>query len=276
LWKKLVAAPVTYSSSGYTPVFRKWRESFQEGHGTGGFYRVGGACPLHALGDDNLDCGHGNDLYKLKYFEKSPDGSREQLEMIEAVLDIARFLVGFLPWILFLFLPTEGWEPLRRAVLICLAASVVFSWKALRERFLLQWTSTMFFLFCALAFYGFNWVWLARHMSVVANLVLDGTIWLTVVAGRPFTLQYAQLETPREFWDTQAFRSGCRSIAIFWGVLLLVPSVFSIFRLFSPGALPNAFYFLLTIFCMVFGIVSTTIFKRVKRKQRMAFDAESN
>ena len=189
--------------------------------------------------------------------------------MMDALLDIARFLLGFLPWILFLFLPTGGWAPLRRAVLICLAASVVFSWKALKDRFLLQWATSVFFLFCAVSFYGFHWIWPAKHMSVIANLVLDGIIWLTVLAGKPFTMQYAKAETPRELWDTEAFKSGCRSIAIFWGALLFVPLAFSIFRVFHPAALPDVFYLLLTIFCMIFGIVSTTLFKRNKRKQRM-------
>ena len=35
--------------------------------------------------------------------------------MIGELLDIAKFVLGFLPWILFLFLPTDGWDALRRA-----------------------------------------------------------------------------------------------------------------------------------------------------------------
>lgn len=192
--------------------------------------------------------------------------------MLDTLLEIARFAFGFLPWILFLFLPTDGWEPLRRAVLICLVASVAFSLKALRDRFILQWTSVAFFLFCTIAFYGFHWVWLANHMSVIANLVLDAIIWLTVLAGKPFTLQYARAEAPREVWNSEAFIKGCRAIAIFWGALLLVPSAFSIFRIIYPAALPKTFYFLLTLFCMVFGIVSTTWFKRVKRRRRVTMN----
>lgn len=196
--------------------------------------------------------------------------------MMDELLDIARFIIGFLPWILFLLLPTSGWEPLRRAVLICLIVSVVFSWKALRDRFILQWVTAVFFLFCAISFYGFKWIWLANHMSVIANVVLDGAIWLTVAAGKPFTLQYARAEAPREFWDTEAFIRGCRSIAIFWGALLLVPSVANIFRLYYPVALPKAVYFLVTLTCMIFGITYTTFFKRRKRRQRMALNAQSN
>ncbi len=193
--------------------------------------------------------------------------------MMDTLLDIGRFMIGFLPWILLLFLPTDGWESLRRAVLICLAASVVFSLKALRERFILQWTTTVFFLFCAISFYGFNWVWLANHMSVVANLVLDAIIWLSVLSGKPFTLQYAKAEAPPEVWNTEAFIRGCRSIAIFWGTLLLVPSALSLLNLFFPAALPKSLDFFITTTCMILGIVWTTLFKRAKRRQRPAFEA---
>ncbi|MGC9196092.1 MAG: hypothetical protein ACP5IL_11650 [Syntrophobacteraceae bacterium] len=195
--------------------------------------------------------------------------------MMDILLDIGRFVLGFLPWILFLFLPTDGWEPLRRAVLICLAASVVFSLKALRERFILQWTTVAFFLFCAISFYGFNWVWLARHMSVIANLVLDAIIWLSIVSGKPFTLQYAKAEAPPEVWNSEAFIRGCRSIALFWGALLLVPSAFSFLGLFYPAALPRGLGFFITLTCMVLGIVWTTLFKRAKRRQRAALDAQA-
>jgi carotenoid cleavage dioxygenase len=196
--------------------------------------------------------------------------------MMDTLLDVGRFLIGFLPWILFLYLPTNGWEPLRRAVLMCLAASIVFSLKALRERFILQWATVAFFLFCAISFYGFNWVWLANHMSVVANLVLDAIIWLSILAGKPFTLQYAKAEAPSEIWHTEAFLRGCRSIAVFWGALLLVPSALSLLDLFYPAALPKGFHFFITPACMVLGIVWTTLFKRAKRRQRTALGAQAN
>jgi hypothetical protein len=64
--------------------------------------------------------------------------------MMDDLLDVAKFVAGFLPWILFLILPTDGWDPLRQAVVICLAASIVFAWKALRNGFILQWTTLLF------------------------------------------------------------------------------------------------------------------------------------
>lgn len=190
--------------------------------------------------------------------------------MINELIEILKFVLGFLPWILLLLLPTDGWDALRKAVVVCLIASVVSSWKELRKRFILQWCTLAFFFFCAVAFYGFEWVWLARHMGIVANGFLAGVIWFTVLIGQPFALQYARADLPQERWyDTELIR-GCRFITIFWGTLMLVPTALSVFQCFYPVALPDRFYFYINLLCIIFGVLYTTSYKRRKRKQREA------
>lgn len=190
--------------------------------------------------------------------------------MIGELLDIAKFILGFLPWIMFLFLPTDGWEPLRRSVVLCSAVSVIFAWKMLLKGFILQWATVAFFAFCTVSLYGFRWVWLAQHMGIIANSFLAGVIWFTVLVGKPFTLQYARAYLPRERWHDEGLIRSCRFIAIFWGTLLLVPTAFSAFRLFRPTVLPNRFYFYLSLSCIAAGIMYTSFYKRMKRKQREA------
>jgi hypothetical protein len=188
--------------------------------------------------------------------------------MLSELLDIGTFILGFLPWILFLVLPTNGWDPLRTAVVICLVASVVFAGKALRKGFILQWATLMFFLFSTVSLYGFKWIWLAEHMGIIANDFLAGVIWVTVLIGKPFTLQLARADLPQERWDDESLIRGCRFIAVFWGILLLIPTTASGFRLFYPQALPERFYFHLSLFCVTAGILYTSFYKRMKRKQR--------
>jgi len=190
--------------------------------------------------------------------------------MTNELLDIAKFILGFLPWILFLLLPTDSWDLLRRTVAICLAISVIFAWKELRKGLILQWASIMFFLFCTISFYGFRWVWLAKHMGIISNGFLTCVIWFTVLIGKPFTLQYARADLPREQWYDEGMIHGCRFIAIFWGALLFVPTAFNAFRLFCPIALPNYFYSYLNPFCIIIGVSYTTFYKHNKRKQREA------
>ncbi len=188
--------------------------------------------------------------------------------MIDELREIVKFLFGFLAWIVFLLLPTNGWEPLRRAVVISLIISVVFSWKQLRDGFILAWATVAFFLLCAIAFYGFEWIWLANHMAIIANTFLAGIIWFTVLIGKPFTLQYARADLPPEQWYDEGLVRSCRTIAIFWGMLLPVPVAFNVFQLFYPTALPGAVYFSISVFCIFFGIFGTRVYTRLKRKQR--------
>ena len=188
--------------------------------------------------------------------------------MITALIETAKLILGVLPWFLFLFLPTGSWNRLVGAVVICLAASVLFSWKMLRKGFVLQWATVAFFLFCALSLYGFRWVWLADHMSIIANGFLDGVIWFTVLTGKPFTLQYARAELPQEQWNDEGLIHSCRVIAIFWGMLLLVPIAFEAFRLFSPHAFPDRFSLDVSLSCIAIGTGYTTFYKHLKRRQR--------
>ena len=190
--------------------------------------------------------------------------------MINELIEILKFVLGFLPWILLLLLPTDGWDALRKTVVICLIASVVPSWKELRERFILQWCTLAFFFFCAVSFYGFEWIWLARHMGIVANGFLTGAIWFTVLIGQPFALQYARADLPQERWYDAELIRGCRFISIFWGTLLLVPTVLAVFQLYYPAALSDRFYFYVNLLCIIFGVLYTTSYKRRKRKQREA------
>jgi hypothetical protein len=192
--------------------------------------------------------------------------------MIATLIETAKFILGFLPWFLFLFLPTESWNGLRVAVVICLAASVLFSWKMLRKGFILQWATVAFFLFCTLSFFVFRWVWLANHMGIIANGFLDGIIWFTVLTGKPFTLQYARAELPREQWNDEGLIHSCRFIAIFWGMLLFVPIAFEAFQLFSPHALPDHFSLFLSVSCITIGTGFTTFYKHLKRREREAME----
>lgn len=189
-------------------------------------------------------------------------------EVIGELLYIAKFLYGFLPWIMFLFLPTHSWEQLKTAVAICTVASIVFGWSTLRKGFILQWVSTGFFLFCTISFYAFKWIGLAEHMGIVTNSILSGIIWLTILVGKPFTLQYAREELPREQWDNEDLVASCLHIAVFWGTLLLVPVIFSIIELLKPGALPESFFFYLSIVCIVIGTLYTSYYKRKVRRRR--------
>ena len=109
-----------------------------------------------------------------------------------------------------------------------------------------------------------------EHMEIIANGFLVGIIWLSIFIGKPFTLQYARAELPRERWYDENLVKGCLFIAVFWGALLLIPAAASIYRLYHPLVLPSRFYFFLSLSCIITGVIFTSLYKRMKRQQRQS------
>ena len=115
--------------------------------------------------------------------------------------DLCVLLLGFMPWLLFLLISGHTLASLERAVVICLAASLTFGFVELRRGYILQWGTLIFFLACLVMVNLLNVVWGATHMDLLANSALALVMWLTLAVGRPFALQYARSELPKERWD---------------------------------------------------------------------------
>lgn len=182
--------------------------------------------------------------------------------------DLLSLLLGFIPWLLFMFIAGHTLAGLERAILVCLAASLVFGFKDLRSGFILQWGSLLFFLSCGIFVNILHNIWVARHMDLLANSFLAGIVWLTVVADKPFALQYARRDLPPEKWNDPDFIRGCRSITVVWGALMTFSVCVSIFKRVSPVVLPGPVYFDISLLTICSGLVYTTLFKRRKRLQR--------
>ena len=65
--------------------------------------------------------------------------------------ELVKFLLGFMPWLLFLFLSGSTLASLERSIIVSLLASVIFNFGELRKGFILQWGTLLFFSVCAIA-----------------------------------------------------------------------------------------------------------------------------
>lgn len=182
--------------------------------------------------------------------------------------NLLNLLLGFIPWLLFLFFSGHTLAGLERALLVSLAASLAFGFNDLRRGFILQWGSLVFFLACVVLVNMLKVVWVARNMDILANSYLAGLIWLTVLAGRPFALQYARRDLPMELRDDPEMIRGCRSITIVWGALLTFSVAVTVFKRIAPAALPARVYFDISLLTVFGGAAYTAIFKRRKRMER--------
>lgn len=176
-------------------------------------------------------------------------------------------LLGFMPWILFLFLAGHSLASLEKAIIICLLASIFLGFNELRKGFMLQWGTFLFFTFCFLSLNLLKITWVATRMSMLANGTLASIMWISVLLGRPFALQYARKNLPKERWnDPELFRS-CQFITMIWGALMLLAVAISLFKKTHPGFYPEWVYFDVSISIIVSGITFTIIYKHYKRKR---------
>ena len=190
--------------------------------------------------------------------------------MREEIRETTKFIFGFMPWIVFLFISGHSFSSLERSILISLAVCLVFGFRDIRRGFLLQWGTLLFFVASTILVNFLKIVWIAVHMGILANAYLAFIMWATIFIGKPFTLQYARLGLPKELWDDENVIRGCRFIATVWGFLMLTGTGVSLFKNTYQGLLPEWVYFDISVGLIVFGIAFTSVYKQVKKKQREA------
>jgi len=182
--------------------------------------------------------------------------------------ELGLLMVGFVPWLLFLFLAGHSLGSLELAVWICLGACLTFGFSELRAGFILQWGTLVFFASCVLLVNVLHVAWVATHMDLLANLSLASIIWLTLLAGRPFALQYARKGLPKERWNDPAIIEACRFITLVWALLMTVAVGLSIYKRTPAPQAGDAVYFAMSLCLILSGVVFTTLFKRHKRLQK--------
>jgi hypothetical protein len=180
------------------------------------------------------------------------------------VKDLLKILLGFLPWILFGILAGPPLIRLEAALAVALAATLALGWKQLRQRFFLTWGSLLFFLVSFILVAGLKNLWVVEHMDIVVRATLAAIAWASIIAGRPFALQYARESVPEAYWQTPEFIHTGYFISMVWGIIFLIALGASLFRPYLAGWL----YQLLATGSMFLGIIFTQWYVHRVRKAR--------
>ena len=184
--------------------------------------------------------------------------------------EFLQLILGFIPWLLFMFIAGHSLYQLEMAILICLAASVVFGFRDLRDRFILQWGSLIFFAACAILVNGLKIIWAAENMDLLANGYLAGLVWISIALKKPFTLQYARRDLPKDRWNDVHVVRACMVIAVVWACLMTVSAVMSAVKHSHIVQLPDWVYFYISMTNLVVGAIFTVWYKKRARRQRSA------
>ena len=115
-----------------------------------------------------------------------------------------KILLGFLPWILFGILAGPSLTRLEVALAVALAATLVLGFKQLRKGFFLTWGTLLFFFLSFILVALLKNLWISAH-GPAGPATLAAIAWGSIIAGQPFTLQYARESVPEAYWHTPEF-----------------------------------------------------------------------
>lgn len=127
------------------------------------------------------------------------------------------FIAGFAPWIVYWIL--SGTTSFTVAVAVPFAIAVLSNLLNLwRHRPIMVLEVGNAVVFALLAIIG--WVagdaWVSRWIQPLGNAGLLAIMVVSVLIGRPFTLQYARAATPPELWESPGFLAVNRLLTWMW------------------------------------------------------------
>jgi phytoene dehydrogenase-like protein/uncharacterized membrane protein len=144
-------------------------------------------------------------------------------------------LIGFLPWIVFWSLSSPGlWTPAVLCALLAAAGLVTWRWLKRRDAKTMEIVSLVYFAAHAFVTLVLGLPFFKDYGPVLNSLVLAGMAWGTLLAGSPFTYQYARENWPRELWSNPLFVRTNQIITAVWGVIFLVNTGLGALSLSQP------------------------------------------
>ena len=146
-------------------------------------------------------------------------------------------LIGFLPLVVFAILSGNTLESTQIALLAACAVSLIVGFRTLRRGFYLDWANLLMFAGALIAISVLHITVIAEYMSVIIYLVLSVVAFGSLLAGVPFTVQYARDMVDASRWDNPVFISGNVVMTAVWGCVFVVNLAISLYAEFSSGPL---------------------------------------
>jgi len=183
-----------------------------------------------------------------------------------------KLMLAFSPWLLFWIISSGGtmWW-LKAGILVAAGLVGVMGARGLHKGLIL-WVGVVFFAFCLVSVVGMNNMWVVRHMGVIASGTLFASTFLAMLAGKPFTADYARQGVPPELWASRDFTRGCYLTTGVWCAVFLANTLVNWVKLTMPEANEWAFRGIEFGFLTV-GVLYTSWYAERAKARRVAFAA---
>lgn len=146
-------------------------------------------------------------------------------------------LISFSPWLIFAALAVYTPVPFEITLLASLAASVIVGNRDLKDRFIIAWTTTLFFAVVSVLVLVLCRFEIIPLLGVASNGVLLLVTLGSLLIGVPFTEQYARREVSGEEWTDPFFVRLNRQLTAFWGLMFVIGLTSEVLYVLYPGAL---------------------------------------
>ncbi|KTC87816.1 carotenoid oxygenase family protein [Legionella drozanskii] len=136
-----------------------------------------------------------------------------------------QIFIGFLPWILFSAFYGKSRQEIVLTLIISSIVLLVSEWRQLLKGFILSWGTLLFFFLVYVFTLLFRIDWVVQNAWMLSNAFLALIVWFSLFVGKPFTIQYAYEQTPKQIWNTPGFWHVNKRLTVMWGLILTFSAV---------------------------------------------------
>jgi hypothetical protein len=180
-------------------------------------------------------------------------------------MQFLRLLFSFPPWLAFLLIAHDSLLRVKIGLIVAFVLSIVLG-AAKVNRGLVLWVGLFFFACAMVSVVMLNDMWTVKYMGVLANGALAAVMWLSVLADKPFTLEYAKEHIDPPLWKDPAFLRINTIIASVWGASLTVNTVLA-FAKMRTQLVPEVAYDVVSYTVLVGAVAFTTWYPAFVRRK---------
>ena len=160
-------------------------------------------------------------------------------------------------------------EQTKLALLAALVAALVAGYYDLQKGRVMAWANLAIFGLPLAALGLFGQVWVISWMNILVYAGLAAVAFGSVLARRPFTLQYAREMVPEELREHPGFLTANRFMSGMWGAVFAINLGLSALAVMGPPGSKGALV-LLTFLVLASGIIFTLWYPSHVRKRKGA------
>lgn len=137
-------------------------------------------------------------------------------------------IFGLIPWWVFSSLYEPSYKAVAFSSSIAIILTFILNYNELKKKFVLPRGSIVCFILFAVNYYLDVFPQWKIHPAMLINAALSSIIWISLLLGKPFTLQYAKEMVKKTYWKNPLFIRINWYLSFMWAIMLTIASIPSI------------------------------------------------